>query len=78
MQLPHGDAAIIDQRKIADDCLSPNHDDDKHTARLFQDVLGLTRDCATVPLDALRETARGGEAVSGRLDRYGQRYVIDF
>ncbi len=45
---------------------------------LFQDVLGLTRDHATVPLDALRETAGGGEAVSGRLDRYGQRYVIDF
>jgi hypothetical protein len=74
----HGDVAIIDQRKIADDCVSPNHDDDKHIALLSQGVLGLTRDHATAPLDVLRETAGGGEAVSGRLDRYGQYYVIGF
>ena len=78
MKLPHGDAAIIDQRKIADDCLRPDHDDGKHQAWPFQDVLGLTRDHATVLLDALRETVGGGEAVSSRLDRYGQCYVIDF
>jgi len=57
--------------------LSPDHDDGKHKARLFQDLLGLTRDHATV-LDALKEAAVDGETVSGRLDRYGQRYVIDF
>jgi hypothetical protein len=78
MKLPHGDAAIIDQRKITDYCLSPDHDDGKHKARLFQDILGLTRDHATLLLDALREAAVSGEAVPGRLDRYGQRYVIDF
>ena len=78
MKLPHGDAAIIDQRKITDYCLSPDHDDGKHKARLFQNVLGLTRNHATLLLDALREAVVSGEAVHGRLDRYGQRYVIDF
>jgi Domain of unknown function (DUF6883) len=78
MKLPDGDKAIIDQRKIIDYSLSPHHDDGKHKARLFQDVLGLTRDHATVLLDALKEAAVDGEAVSSRLDRYGQRYVIDF
>jgi hypothetical protein len=29
-------------------------------------------------LDALREAAVSGEAVLGRADRHGQRYVIDF
>jgi hypothetical protein len=78
MKLPDGDKAIIDQRKIIDYSLSPDHDDGKHKARLFQDLFGLTRAHATVLLDALKEAAVDGEAVSGRLDRYGQRYVIDF
>ena len=78
MKLPGGDKAIIAQRKILDDSLSPDHDDGKHKARLFQDVLGLTRAHAAVLLDALKKAAVDGEPVSGRLDRYGQRYVIDF
>ena len=78
MQLPYGDRAIIEQRKIMDYSLSPDHDDGKHKARLFRELVGLTRDHATLLLDALKEAAMAGEAVSGRLDRYGQRYVIDF
>jgi hypothetical protein len=78
MRLPHGDNVIIDQRKITDYCLSPEHDDGKHKALLFRDLLGLTRDQAALLLDALREAAISGEAIPGRLDRYGQRYVIDF
>jgi hypothetical protein len=78
MKLPHGDKAIIDQRKVVDYCLSPYHDDGKHKARLFEDLLGLTRDHAVWLLDALREAAVSGEAVLGRIDRHGQRYVIDF
>ena len=78
MKLPHGDKAIIDARKIIDYSLSPDHDDGKHKARLFRELVGLTRDHATLLLDALKEAAMAGEAVSGRLDRYGQRYVIDF
>jgi hypothetical protein len=78
MKLPYGDKAIIEQRKIMDYSLSPDHDDGKHKARLFRDLLGLTRDHATLLLDALKAAAIDCEAVSGRLDRYGQRYVIDF
>jgi len=78
MKLPYGDKAIIEQRKIMDYSLSPDHDAGKHKARLFRDLLGLTRAHATLLLDALKEAAIDCEAVSGRLDRYGQRYVIDF
>jgi hypothetical protein len=78
MKLPYGDKAIIDQRKIIDYSLSPDHDDGKHKAKLFQDLLGLTRDRAALLLNALKKAAVEGEAVFSRLDRYGQRYVIDF
>jgi hypothetical protein len=57
---------------------SYHHDDGKHKARLFRDLLGLTRDHVTLLLNALKEAAADGEAVSGRLDHYGQRYIIDF
>jgi len=78
MRLPQGDKAIIDPRKVIDYCLSPDHDDGKHKARLFQDLLGLTHQHAAWLLDALKEAAASGEAILGRLDRYGQRYIIDF
>ena len=78
MKLPNGNQAIIDPRKVTDYCLSPDHDDGKHKARLFHDLLGLTLDNAPLLLDALKEAAAGGDAVIGKLDKYGQRYVIDF
>jgi hypothetical protein len=78
MKLPHGNDAIIDQRKITDYCLSPDHDDGKHKAQLFRNLLGLTHEHADMLLDALRVAAVDGEAMLGHADRYGQRYVIDF
>lgn len=78
MKLPHGENAIIDPRKLTDYSLSPDHDDGKHKAQLFRDVLGLTREHAGMLLDALRVAAVDGEALRGHADHYGQRYVIDF
>jgi len=78
MKLPNGDRAIVDERKIVDYCLSEEHDDGKHKARLFRELLGVTLDNAGLLIDALRDAAATGEALPGKLDRYGQRYVIDF
>ncbi len=78
MKLPNGGHAIIDPRKITDYCLSPDHDDGQHKARLFQTMVGLTIDDADLLLNALRQAAAVGEAMLGRRDKYGQRYVIDF
>jgi hypothetical protein len=52
MKLPHGNDAVICQRKITDYCLSPDHDDGKHKAQLFRNLLGLTREHADMLLDA--------------------------
>ncbi|MFH1923383.1 MAG: DUF6883 domain-containing protein [Planctomycetota bacterium] len=78
MRLPDGDRAIVDEQKIVGYCLSQDHDDGKHKARLFREVLGITLDNAGSLVDALKEAAATGEAMPGKLDHYGQRYVIDF
>ena len=78
MKLPNGDKAIIDPRKVTDYSLSPEHDDGKHKARLFQELLGISLENAHLLLDALKEVAIRGEANVGKQDRYGQRYVVDF
>jgi hypothetical protein len=78
MKLPNGDQALIDPRKVTDYCLSPDHEDGQHKAHVFQSVLGLTLDDSNTLLAALRQAATAGEAVLGKRDKYGQRYVIDF
>ena len=78
MNLPNGDRAIIDPRKITDYCLSLDHDDGGHKARLFQALVGLNQDNSVLLLDALKGAATTGDAVSGKADAYGRRYVVDF
>ena len=78
MNLPNGDQAIIDQRKIVDYCLSLDHDDGAHKAHLFQALVGLNQDNADLLLAGLKEAAATGDAVAGKGDEYGHRYVVDF
>jgi hypothetical protein len=78
MKVPNGNQAVIDERKIYDYCLSREHDEGKHKARLFRNLLQLTATDAPRLIAALREAAARGDAVPGVADRYGQRYVIDF
>ena len=78
MRLPQGDRAIIDKRKVVDYCLSEDHDDGKHKARLFREILGITLDDVESLLDRLKDAAATGEAIPGKLHQYGQRYAVDF
>jgi hypothetical protein len=78
VKLPNGDQAIIDSRKVTDYSLNPEHDDGKHKARLFQELLGVSLANAQLLLDALEEAAIRGEATVGKQDKYGQRFVLDF
>ena len=78
MKLPNGSQAIVGGRKIADYCLSPDHDDGRHKACLFHALAGLNQENADLLVDALRQAAASGDAAVGTVDRYGRRYVIDF
>jgi len=78
MKLPNGHRAIIPTEKIEKYCLNPIHKVGGHKAYLFEKILGLTSDNADMLQKYLSEIARTEEAVTGKQDEYGQRYVIDF
>ncbi len=78
MKLPNGDRSIIDRRKITDYCLSLDHDDGNRKVRLFQELIGLNQNSSTLLLDALRTVAATDDAIVGKVDEYGRRYIIDF
>ena len=65
-------------QKVTGYCLDPEHDDGRHKAHLFATRLGLNMSNADLLLTALEEAAATGAAVTGKVDKYGQRYVIDF
>ena len=78
MKLPRGNEALIDPRKLLDYVLSTEHDDGKHKAKLFRELLGIGVDDVQELINALREAAASGTANLGRLDHYGQRFTVDF
>jgi hypothetical protein len=78
MKLTNGDRATIDQRKVFEYCLSSAHEDGRHKAHLFELLVGINANNASLLIDALREAAAQGDARFGKRDKYGQRYVIDF
>ena len=78
VQLRNGEAAIIDRRKFAEYALNIEHDDGKHKAKLFHDILGITNDNVDLLVEALKKLAVTAEALEGKKDHYGERYTIDF
>jgi hypothetical protein len=78
MKLPNPDRAIIDDQKLTGYCLNLNHADGQHKAYVFQSALGMGLDEMEVLKVALQEAVRADDAVLGKSNQYGQRYVIDF
>jgi hypothetical protein len=78
MLLPNGKRAIVDIRKLRDYCLNLDSPRGGSKARIFAAALGITAADALKLRAKLLEIARTGEAQLGELDRYGQRYTIDF
>ena len=44
MRPPNGDKAIIDSRKLTEYALNLEHEDGRHKAALFRDLVGIARD----------------------------------
>ncbi len=78
MRLPKGENAVIDEVKLTEYCLNPNHPRGRHKARVFAAALGLTADNVATLAYGLRAAAKNGDARRGEKDGFGQRYVIDF
>ncbi len=78
MKIPNADRAVVDSVKLRDYCLNKRHPRGKHKAWLFESLLGLTNVDAKELQDTLLEIVQTHNAVEGRHDQYGKRYVIDF
>jgi hypothetical protein len=77
VQLPNGERALIDPLKLTGYSLDPEHDEGRHKAHLFETLLGISRQNVELLLRAVEKAAVTEEAVTGKLDEYGQRYVVD-
>jgi hypothetical protein len=69
MLLPNGDRAIVDIKKLRDYCLNPDNPRGSRKARVFK---------AAALRQRLLQVAVSEQAQVGELDRYGQRYTLDF
>lgn len=78
MIIPNAENAVVDIRKLRDYCLNPLHAEGKHKARTFYAALGFTAENAEALRIILLETIKNQNAKLGRLDDYGQRYIMDF
>ena len=78
MKLKNGAGAVVDIEKLQDYCLSSQHPEGRHKARVFLSALGMT----SVDAGKLREillyaVAENNEASMTSTDQYGQRYTLD-
>lgn len=78
MRLPNGDRAFIDPRKLSEYSLNAEHDEGKHKAELFRELLGFAVDNMDLLIEALARAAASEDAVAGREDPYGERFQLDF
>jgi len=78
MKIKNGAGAVVDIEKLQDYCLSSQHPEGRHKARVFLSALGMT----SVDAGKLREillyaVAENNEASMTSADQYGQRYTLD-
>lgn len=78
MKLPNGARAVVDIEKLRDYCLSVQHPEGRHKARVFLSALGLTSSDADKLREILLSAAVGNNEVSMiSADKYGCRYSLD-
>jgi hypothetical protein len=78
MKLPNGARAVVDIEKLRDYCLSSQHPEGRHKARVFLSALGMVSSDAA----GLREVLLSAAVVNNdvfmmNVDEYGCRYSMD-
>jgi hypothetical protein len=78
MKLPNGDNAVVDMVKLRDYCLSLQHPEGRHKARVFLSALGISSGDAEKLREILLLVAVVNDEVKMTdVDKYGCRYSID-
>lgn len=75
MRIPNGDRAIVDEAKVRNYLLSPEHPVGRYKARVFA-AAGYRRREWRQLLDDLRALAATAEAQPGHTDPFGQRWIV--
>ncbi len=78
MLLLNPDQAVIDLQKLTGYCLNLEHSEGKHKAYIFQSALGIGIEEVEELQDALLQAVRIYDAVPGKSNQHGQKYIIDF
>lgn len=76
--LPNANRLFIDERKLAEYCLSPIHPRGKHKAKVFARAVGIGDDDVEMLRQALENAAKIEPFEAGEFDEFGQRYFVDF
>lgn len=78
MKLPNGLSAVVDIEKLRGYCLSAQHPEGRHKARVFLATLGMTATDAEKLREILLSAAAAQDDVSMTgADEYGRRYTLD-
>jgi hypothetical protein len=78
MHLPNPDRAVVELAKLEHYCLSPEHPDGKHKARVFRAALGLRQGDAGWLRTRLLEAVSAADARLQQETAFGTHYMIDF
>ena len=78
MKLLNPELAIVDDRKLAGYSLNLEHDEGKHKARVFKSALNMDGYHAEELKRALLAAVENHEAITDKINAFGQKYVIDF
>jgi hypothetical protein len=78
MKLPNGTNAVVDIVKLRDYCLSSQHPEGRHKARVFLSALGMS----STDANQLREMLLSAASINNEVsmtdaDKYGCRYSLD-
>ena len=77
MKLPNAENAFIDDIKLTDYCLNPNHPVGKHKAKLFKNVLSITRENYYLLKNIILEEILNNPAKKTLIDKFGKRYTVN-
>ncbi|MDT3487915.1 DUF6883 domain-containing protein [Stenotrophomonas maltophilia] len=69
--------AVIDPRKLTDYALNRDHAVGGNKARVFESVLGFTKDNSDLLMKQLQEGVMKNVPTPGKVDQYGARFTVD-
>lgn len=78
MLLPEGEQAVVEDTKLLDYVLNPEHPIGRHHAMLFETLLGITRRNYEVLKAQLLRAATNVEVDAGKPSPFGQKFEMRF